>query len=89
LGRKRFVWLIVTVHHQKTGTQTEPENLEAEADAEAVVGCCFLSCSYKTQDHQPRDGPTHNGLGPPHQSLIKKMPYRLAYSLILRRHFLN
>ena len=21
--------------------------------------------SYRTQDHQPRDGPTHNGLGPP------------------------
>ena len=20
---------------------------------------------YRTQDHQPRDGPTHNGLGPP------------------------
>jgi hypothetical protein len=21
--------------------------------------------SYRTQDHQPRDGTTHNGLGPP------------------------
>jgi hypothetical protein len=21
--------------------------------------------SYRTQDYQPRDGPTHNGLGPP------------------------
>ena len=27
--------------------------------------------SYRTQDHQARDGTTHNGLGPPHQSLIK------------------
>jgi hypothetical protein len=33
---------------------------------------------YTTQNHQLRDGPTHKGLGPPHQSLIKKMPYRLA-----------
>jgi hypothetical protein len=24
-----------------------------------------------------------------HQSIIKKLPYRLAYSLILLRHFLN
>jgi len=22
--------------------------------------------SYRTQDHQPRDGTTHNGLGPPY-----------------------
>ena len=22
--------------------------------------------SYRTQDYQPRDGTTHNGLGPPH-----------------------
>lgn len=28
--------------------------------------------SYKMQDHQPRDGMTHNGLGPPHQSLTEK-----------------
>ena len=51
---------------------------------------------YRTQDHQPRDGPAHNRLAPPtmgwalpHQSLIKKMPCRLAYSLVLWRHFLN
>ena len=36
-----------------------------------------------------RDGTTHNRLGPPHQSLIKKMLYRLAYSPIIWRHFLN
>jgi hypothetical protein len=38
--------------------------------------------SYRTQDHQPRDGATHNGLGPPHQSPIKKMSCRLAYNLV-------
>jgi hypothetical protein len=25
----------------------------------------FSLLSYRTQDHQSRDGPTHNGLGPP------------------------
>jgi hypothetical protein len=45
--------------------------------------------SYRPQDHQPRGGPTHNGLGSPHQSLIKKMPYLLACSLILWGHFLK
>jgi hypothetical protein len=45
--------------------------------------------SYRTQDHQPRYGPTHNRLGPPHQSQMKKMPYSLAYRLILWGHFLS
>jgi hypothetical protein len=45
--------------------------------------------SSRTLDHKPRDGTTHNGLGPPHyQSLIYKMPYRQYYNLILWRHFL-
>jgi len=39
-----------------------------------------------TQDHQLRDGTTHNGLGPP-TSITKKIPHRLVYSLILWRHF--
>jgi hypothetical protein len=39
--------------------------------------------SYRTQDHLPRSGPTHNHT--PHRSLVKKMPY----SQILGRHFLN
>jgi len=45
-------------------------NLEARADAEAIVGAAYwlayhglLSLlSYRTQHHQPRDGTTHNGL---------------------------
>jgi hypothetical protein len=47
--------------------------------------------SYRTQDHQPRDGTTHNGLGPliPRQSLIKKMLYRSAHSTISLRHFIE
>jgi hypothetical protein len=38
--------------------------------------------SYRTQDYQPRDGPTHKF---PAWSLIEKMPY----SWISWRHFLN
>ena len=45
--------------------------------------------SYKTQDHHPKDDTAHSELSPPRRSLIKKMFYRPAYSLILRRHFLN
>ena len=59
--------------------------MEAGVDAEAMEGAayCLVPCgllsllSYRTQDHQPRGGTTHNGLGPL-KSLIKKMPYRLA-----------
>jgi hypothetical protein len=42
--------------------------------------------SYRTQNHQPRVGTTHSGLSSPHQSVVKKMPYSLAQSLILWRH---
>lgn len=38
--------------------------------------------------NQPRGGTIYDVLSPP-QSQIKKMPYRLAYSLILLRYFLN
>jgi hypothetical protein len=44
--------------------------------------------SYRTQDHQRRDDTTHNGPFSNHL-LIKKMPYRLAYSHIFWRYFLN
>jgi hypothetical protein len=36
--------------------------------------------SYRTQDHQPRDGGTHNRLGLCHHSLTIKMPY--SWSLL-------
>jgi hypothetical protein len=63
---------LIVIHHQKEVRQElkQGRNLEAEADAEAMEGCCLLTCShgllsllsYKTQDHQPRDGTTHNSL---------------------------
>jgi hypothetical protein len=54
------------------------------------MGAAYQLLSCRTQDHQPRDGPAHNGIGPPHyKSLNKIMPYRLAHSLIVWMHFLN
>jgi hypothetical protein len=49
-------------------TETKVGNLETGTDAEAIEGCCLLACSswllsllsYRTQDHQPRDGTTHS-----------------------------
>jgi hypothetical protein len=59
--------------------------------------CCLLACSLwlaqpaflQNSGPQPRDDTTHNGLGPPHQSITEKMPYRLAYSLILWKQVFN
>lgn len=34
--------------------------------------------SYRIQGLQPGDGTSHSGLDPPHQSLTKKTPFRLA-----------
>jgi hypothetical protein len=46
----------------RTGTQAVQE---VGADAEAMDGCSFLAlpslCSYRTQDCQPRYGPTQKG----------------------------
>ena len=52
---------------------SQDRNLEAAADAEALQGCCLLLAhhgllsllSYRTHDHQPRDGTTQHRLGPP------------------------
>lgn len=33
----------------------------------------FSLLHYRTQEQQPRNGTNHNGLGPPHQSVIKKI----------------
>ena len=77
-------------HHPKQWGQglKQGRNLEAGADAEAMEGCCLLSCSSgpPVQGWHP-----HNGLLHPHpyQSLIKKIPCRLACSLILWRYFLR
>jgi hypothetical protein len=44
--------------------------------------------SLLNQNHHPWDDTTHNELGHPHQSLIKKMSYVLANGLILWKFLL-
>jgi hypothetical protein len=43
--------------------------------------------SYRTQDHQPRDGTTYNGLS--HPSLMKKMPTDMLMARSNRGIFLT
>jgi hypothetical protein len=57
--------LLLIIKEARTGTQA---GQEAGADVEAMEGCSLLAfpgllslLSYKTQDCQPRDGPTHKG----------------------------
>jgi hypothetical protein len=72
---------IVVHQRRKSGHELKQgRNLEAGADKEAMAECCILACSswltsllfYRTQDHQPKDDTTHNGLGPPLS--LRKMP---------------
>jgi len=82
----------ITVRHQRKSGQElkQGRNTKAGADAEAIEDAAYWPAphgllsllSYRIQDHQPRDGTTYNGLGPP-------TSYRLAYRLILRRHPLD
>jgi hypothetical protein len=64
----------------RTGTQAGPE---AGADAETMEGCYLLASPgllsllpYRTQDYQPRDGTTHNGLSCLDQQLRKCLTAR-------------
>jgi hypothetical protein len=43
--------------------------------------------SYRTQDHQPRGGPTHSGMSSLTSIINSKMPHRLVYSVNIWRHF--
>jgi hypothetical protein len=64
----KFPYCCSLVKEVRTGTQ---EGQGAGADAEAMEGWSLLACfpwlaqpalgSYRTQDYQPRDGPTHKG----------------------------
>ena len=93
LGRKGFIWLILP-HHCSSGQELiQGRNVEAGAGAEAMEECCLLACfpglfsllSYRPQDHQPRNGTTHNGLGSP-MSIINQ---ENSLQLNLWRHGLN
>jgi hypothetical protein len=74
-GWKGFTQLLhIIVHHQRMWRQElkQGRNPETRTDAEAMEGCCLLTYSYdllslfsyRTQDHQHRNNPTHVGLGP-------------------------
>ena len=63
------LYFLITVYHQKKSGQElkEGRTLEAGADAEATEECCLLACFpwlAQPQNHQAREGTTHNGLGP-------------------------
>jgi hypothetical protein len=49
----------------------------------------FNLLSYRTQDHQPRDGTTRNGLGLTPSIANQENGHRLAYSLMSWWHFLS
>jgi hypothetical protein len=89
LEREGFIWFILPYRcssskEVRTGTQTGQE-LGGSA-AYWLASCGFLSLlSYRSQDYQPKDGITHNGLGSSPSTTHKKMPY----SQILWRHFLK
>ena len=63
----------LSLEETRTGAQTD-RDLEAGTDTEATEEYGFLACSSGTTTL-------------PHQSPIKKMPFRLAYSPILERPF--
>lgn len=92
--RKGSIQLILPYHcsspKEVRTVLTQGRDLEAGPDAEAMEGCYLLASSpwlaqpdCETQDPQPREGTIHI------ISLIKKIPYRLAYSLISQNYFLN
>ena len=77
----------ITLHPQKKSEQELKQggDLEAGADAEAVVrGLLHIACSAcflkRNQDHQPRDGTTHNGLI--HFPSVTKTMYALQPDLM-------
>ena len=89
----------IIVHHwRKSGQELKQgRNLEAGADAEAMEECCLLVCSswlvqpaffIEATTTSPGMAPPTMGWALPHQSLIKKMPYRLAHIPISLRLFL-
>lgn len=80
------------VHPTVLDNSSSSKAVRAGADTEAVEGCCLLcmACSACSLT-EPRTGLPRSTVGwaRPHQSQIKKMPYRISCSLILCRHLLS
>lgn len=99
-GKGVFVLHFPSMVHQWSKWEAEPKqgkNLEEEllqrSQRSAAYGFALYGLlsqlSYRIQVHQPSDLTNHNGLSPPLSITLEKMPCRLAYSLLLRRNFLN
>jgi hypothetical protein len=100
LGRKGFIWLTYPEPCSTEGSQSKNSSQAGpggrswcRGHGDVLLNGLLLSLlsllSYRTQDHQPGNGPTQNGLTPPPMSLINKTSYRPTYSQILWSHFLN
>lgn len=91
LGKKeRFYSKCASRLQREIRAGSQCRNLEAKAGAEAIGDSCWLSLLYyKIQDHQSGVVPSTMIWALSDQLLLKKMIYRLAYSLFLGRHFLN
>ena len=91
--KERLYWAYVSTSLLVT-EGSRGRNLEAGADAEAVEEYCLLPCSPWPTFLKSPGPPGQEKLHPmgwalPHQSLIKKMPYRGCLQLNLREAFLN
>ena len=89
--RVYLAYFYVIVNHQKNSGQKlkQGRNLLAGADAKTSIGACLssllhMTCSAgaRTQDHLSWGGPTYNRPGLS-TSIIRKSPYRPAYSSII------
>ena len=99
--KKRFILYVVTCkcllsNVVSVGTQAR-QDLEAVANTEAVEECftglfvidCSVCYLLEPRFNKPRLVPPKIVWVLHHQSLIKKMPYMLAYIPIIWRHFFS
>jgi hypothetical protein len=101
LGKEGFIWLTLphlclSLKEVRTGTDragTWRQELMQRPWNEAAYWLAshglLRLLSYSTQGQQPRNGPTHNVLGPSPSSIVKKIPCSHPYTQLLWRHFLN
>jgi hypothetical protein len=85
-GRKGFIWLIL-LHHSSSSkeiragihTGLEPGGRSCcRSHGRVLLSGLLNLLSYRTQNYQPKNGTTHNELGPPPSITIKKLPYSLV-----------
>lgn len=94
VGEKRvyLAYTFVSVHHKrKSGQESEGRSWCRGHGGVLLTGLLPMACLtcflIEPRTTSTGDGKTHNGLGPPHQPLIKKMLDRFTNSLILWIHF--